>query len=195
MANKLIPDDLITTISDFKKETEGFVNISGKEYALVSTKVAVLRRNLGAKLKINTEIVSVDNDRVVVKATGMIGDQVIATGHAEEKRNANFINKQSALENCETSAVGRMCSFLGISNDSIASAEEVSIAIEQSSNKMKSVLEELQKVSHAGNYQQWLANNKQFLAELKAKNPIAYAGFMENFTTIKNQLKTKGVLQ
>jgi len=30
---------------------------------------------------------------------------------------------------------------------------------------------------------------------LKSKNPIGYQGFMEQFTSIKNQLKSKGVLQ
>ena len=113
----------------------------------------------------------------------------------EEDRKASRINSTSALENAETSAVGRMAAFLGVTNDNIASAEEVSLAIEQQDKKLQAAMKELKAVSHAGSYQQWLTNYKTFLAELKSKNPIGYQGFMEQFTSIKNQLKSKGVLQ
>ena len=186
MASKIIPDDLITTINDFKSTSNGqMINIHGKEYATVAHRVAVLRRNLGAKLSITTEVVSITDNKVVVKATG----------HAEEDRKASRINTTSALENAETSAVGRMAAFLGVTNDNIASAEEVSLAIEQQDKKLQAAMKELKAVSHAGSYQQWLTNYKTFLAELKSKNPIGYQGFMEQFTSIKNQLKSKGVLQ
>ena len=59
--NTIIPDDLITTINDFKKSKNGsMINIHGKEYATVAHRVAVLRRNLGAKAKIETEVISID---------------------------------------------------------------------------------------------------------------------------------------
>ena len=99
------------------------------------------------------------------------------------------------MENCETSAVGRALAFCGITNDSIASAEEVAAAIEQQSKEIQQALKDLEAVSHAGNFQQWLTNNKSMLANLKAQNPVSYQGFMEKFTVIKNQLKQKGVLQ
>src|ERR1700732_370789 len=51
----------------------------------------------------------------------------LAVAHAEEYRAASEINQTSALENCETSALGRALAFLGYgSANSIASAEEVS---------------------------------------------------------------------
>src|SRR5258708_7636420 len=50
----------------------------------------------------------------------------LASAHAEEYRHASEINATSALENCETSALGPALAFLGYgSADSIASAEEV----------------------------------------------------------------------
>ncbi len=92
--NTIIPDDLITTINDFKKSKNGqMINIHGKEYATVAHRIAVLRRNLGAKAKIETEIVSIDKDTVVCKATISINDVVVATGHAEEKRTASRISQ------------------------------------------------------------------------------------------------------
>ena len=195
-AKTIIPDDLILCINDFKKSLNGqTISIHGKDYATVALRLAVLRRNLGARAKIETEIVSIDQTTVVCKATVSINGTVIATGLAEEKRTASRINQTSALENCETSAVGRALAFCGITNDSIASAEEVAAAIEQQSNQIQQALKDLEAVSHAGNFQQWLTNNKSMLSNLKAQNPVSYQGFMEKFTVIKNQLKQKGVLQ
>ena len=196
MVSKIIPDDLITTINDFKKSLNGqTISIHGKDYATVALRLAVARRNLGAKLKIETEIVSIDKDVVVVKAIVTIAGNVIATGLAEERRSASRINQTSALENCETSAVGRALAVCGITNDSIASAEEVAAAIEQQDQKLQSALKSLEGISHAGNFQKWISDNKTFLADLKAKNPVSYGAFLEKFTSIKNQLKSKGVLQ
>ena len=170
------------------------ISIHGKEYATVPHRVAVVRRNLGAKLQIHTEIISIDKDTVVMKASGVIGGNVIATGHAEEKRSASRINQTSALENCETSAVGRMLAFVGITNDSIASAEEVSSAIEQSDKKIQAALTDLKAVSHVGNYKEWLSKNKPFLSDLKNNNPLSYQAFMEKFTSVKSNLQSKGVI-
>jgi hypothetical protein len=51
---------------------------------------------------------------------------VLSQAHAEEYRAASEINATSALENCETSALGRALAFIGYgSANSIASAEEV----------------------------------------------------------------------
>ena len=66
-----------------------------------------------------------------------------------------------------------MAAFLGVTNDNIASAEEVSLAIEQQDKKLQAAMKELKAVSHAGSYQQWLTNYKTFLAELKSKNQLA----------------------
>jgi len=193
--NTIIPDDIISTINDFKRSKNGsMISIHGKEYATVPHRVAVVRRNLGAKLQILTEIISIDKDTVVMKASGVIGGNVIATGHAEEKRSASRINQTSALENCETSAVGRMLAFVGITNDSIASAEEVSSAIEQSDKKIQAALTDLKAVSHAGNYKEWLSKNKPFLSDLKNNNPLSYQAFMEKFTSVKSNLQSKGVI-
>ena len=193
---KIVPDDLILCINDFKRSLNGqTINVMGKDYATVALRLAVARRNLGARLNIATEVMHNDKETCVVKATVSINDKIVATGLAEEKKNASRINQTSALENCETSAVGRALAFCGMTNDKIASAEEVSAAIEQQSKKVQEVLKSLQSVSHLGNYQKWITDNKTFLADLKWNNPLSYDSFMKEFASIKSQLKSKGVLQ
>ena len=193
---KIVPDDLILCINDFKRSLNGqTINVMGKDYATVALRLAVARRNLGARLNIATEVMHNDKETCVVKATVSINDKIVATGLAEEKKNASRINQTSALENCETSAVGRALAFCGMTNDKIASAEEVSAAIEQQSKKVQEVLKSLQSVSHLRNYQKWITDNKSFLADLKWNNPMSYDSFMKEFASIKSQLKSKGVLQ
>ena len=52
--------------------------------------------------------------------------EIYYTGYAAERDNTGFVNKTSALENCETSAVGRALAFAGFGGDfAIASKEEV----------------------------------------------------------------------
>ena len=54
------------------------------------------------------------------------------TGYAYEMVGSSQINKTSALENCETSSVGRALGFLNIGIDgSMATAEEIANAIHQ----------------------------------------------------------------
>lgn len=195
---KLVPDDLITTITDFKNKLgdKGVtVDIHGKEYATVAPRVGIARQNLGAKLQIVTEVISANSDTVVMKATGLIGGNVIATGHAEEQRAASRINKTSAMENAETSAIGRMLAFLGMTNDNIASAEEVSAAIEQQDPKIQQVLKELEAVSHQGSYEKWITNNEKFMKDLNKNNPLVYKEFVMKFTEIKINLIRKGVIK
>lgn len=193
--NKLKNEDiLIKTISDFKQTADGqMIDIHGKDYATVAHRLAIFRRNLGSRARIETLILDRDKETVAVKAIISIDNQIIATGMAEEKRTSSRINQTSALENCETSAVGRALAMCGITNDKIASAEEVAAAIEQQDIKIQSAITALKAVSHSGNYQEWLTNHKTFLADLKSKNPISYKKFVEQFNETKNQLKTKGV--
>ena len=119
--------------------------------------------NLGSKLSIQTELVSADENTVIMKASVFIDDKLIATGYAEENRKASRINQTSALENAETSACGRALAFCGITNDNIASADEVSAAIEQQDKKIQTALKALNAISHAGNFQKWISDNKTFL--------------------------------
>ena len=190
-----IKDKLVQAVNEFKKSLDGqTISIHGKSYATVSLRIAIARRVLGTALDIITKIVHMDKDSVVTQTDIFIDDKHVATGHAEEKRNASKINQTSALENSETSSCGRALAFLGFISDGIASAEEVSTAIMQQDKKIQQALKDLEAVSHKGSYQEWLSKNKSMLGELKIKNPIAYTTFMEDFQVHKTNLQTKGVI-
>jgi hypothetical protein len=110
---------------------EGHVNIHGKEYATVAYRVAVFRK-ANPHYGLITEIIDNTENRVVVKAT--ITEEtgrILATGHGEEFRSASQINRTSAMENCETSAIGRALASLGYGGTEFASANEVQNAIHQ----------------------------------------------------------------
>ena len=160
----------------------------------MSTRLAYARRVLGSLLDLKTTIIHHDDKKVIVQVDAYISDIHVSTGISEEYRGFSKINQTSALENAETSAVGRALAFLGFANDSVASAEEVSTAIEQQDRQLQTALQELEKVSHPGNYQAWLTNHKTMLQKIKTDNPIAYGKFQERFTELKSTLETKGVL-
>ena len=62
----------------------------------------------------------------------------IATGHAHEVIGASNINRTSALEVCETSAVGRALALAGWAGQQIASAEEVGRAQKRATERKPS---------------------------------------------------------
>ncbi len=111
---------------------EGTVNIHGKDYLTVAKRVKDFRDSVGHDLSLETEIVEANETIVVMKA--VIREKsgfVLATGHAEEVRASSKINSTSALENCETSAIGRALASLGFGGTEFASANEVQNAIAQ----------------------------------------------------------------
>ena len=106
--------------------------IKGKDYVEVNKRVMAFRQ-LEPNGSIITEIVSLENEMCVIKATITNEEgRIISTGLAYEKETSSYINKTSYIENCETSAVGRALGFLGIGIDtSIASVEEMNNALHQ----------------------------------------------------------------
>lgn len=118
------------------------ISIKGKQYATVDARVCAFWE-LYPQGSITTELLADEDGRCMFKATVWDGPTIVATGHAYEVKGSSNINKTSYIENCETSAVGRALGFLGIgSNGSIASADEVSNAIEQQED-MRDPAEEL----------------------------------------------------
>lgn len=118
----------------------GIVTIDGKEYKTVAKRVDEFRKEHKQELGIQTNLVSIDERTVVIKAE-IINKEgfVIATGYAEEDRQSSQINETSALENCETSAIGRALANFGLAGGEYASADEVAQAISQQNQPKKTV--------------------------------------------------------
>ncbi|WP_434658245.1 hypothetical protein [Sulfurimonas sp. NW9] len=106
------------------------IDIKGKSYTQVSIRLAVFRKFF-PDASISTVIIHDDEQRVVIQAKIKIGDQIISTGFAEEYRGDGWINATSALENAETSSIGRALAGLSLSGNEYASSFEVSNAIAQ----------------------------------------------------------------
>ena len=113
------------------------VKIHGKEYITVDERVEMFHE-LYPNGMIVTTLLKVEDSQILFKATAtpdIDKPERFYTGHAEEVVGSSQINKTSAVENCETSAVGRCLGFLNIGLvGSIATADEVNNAIHQQEN-------------------------------------------------------------
>ena len=87
--------------------------MSLEDYEPVAVRLARLLETLRSR-DIDPRVVTVmlsepGSDVCVFRAELWIGTALMATGHAEEVRNQGNVNRTSHVENCETSALGRMC--------------------------------------------------------------------------------------
>lgn len=113
------------------------IDIKGKKYVLVSDRIIYFNETYPDG-SITTELVSdPESDSVIVKATiypvdkhiDSAGNDRRFTGYSQAIKGDGFINKTAALENAETSAVGRALAMMGIGViDSVASVDEINKA-------------------------------------------------------------------
>lgn len=123
MSNKIL--DAMGLVNEFHNK-HGITQHGGKKYTQVVHRMEAFRTVFGLECGVDTEVLVDDGQRVVVKA--IITNQngiVIGSGMAEEIRGKGHVNKTSALENCETSAVGRALASIGLSGGEYASANEM----------------------------------------------------------------------
>ena len=110
--------------------SDGIVVIGGKEYLTVAKRLVDFREKHPA-YTIKTKLLEA-GELVRIKASILDEDgRLLATGTAEEVRGEGKVNGTSAVENCETSAIGRALAVMGLTGSHIASAEEVERALEQ----------------------------------------------------------------
>ena len=123
MSNKIF--DAMALVQEYSKK-HGVTQRGGKVYTQVVHRMEAFRQVFGTEFGVDTKILVDDGHRVVVKAiiTNESGI-VIGSGMAEEIRGEGHVNKTSALENCETSAVGRALASIGLSGGEYASANEM----------------------------------------------------------------------
>ena len=164
----------------------GKEKIHNKDYTTVPLRVEVFRTNFNYEdIKSTPNVfthLKIFPDRVISKTylaqkidvqineegqelASMSG--VMAVGTAEEMRNSSNINKTSAVENAETSSVGRMLANLGLHGGSYASFEEVDNAI---SNQKIISIEEAKKKKSKDKTQDWTDFKNKLFDNLKKIN-------------------------
>jgi len=108
------------------------INIKGKAYVTVNERIKYFREHFDG-YGLETELIECTFEGCLMRA--VIRNEsgaIVATGFAREERadKSSPVNKTSYVENCETSAWGRALANFGIGvDDSVASADEVAIAI------------------------------------------------------------------
>jgi hypothetical protein len=191
------------------------VNIKGKPYVTVNERLKHIAANFQYSIKSDFTYYP-ERKMWVVKASLSLfrdGVECTYTGLAQEIESENYkeVNFSSALENAETSAVGRACAMAGIGIDGgIASADEVNKALardevgEESRLYLITLLEnttyeERQKETLAhrinnllskADYEKALANLQ--MNQIEDKDRIAM-GMAYNQSDIKKTLKSKGI--
>lgn len=107
----------------------------GKKYTMVVDRLNAFRQTFGLSLSVTTHLIENDGQRVVMKALIKNGDTTIGSGYAEEVRGDSNVNKTSALENAETSAIGRALASIGLAGGEYASGDEI-VAVERKEKAM-----------------------------------------------------------
>ena len=126
---------VMAAVNDINK-SHGVTQRGGKKYTEVAKRVEAFRTHFGLQYGITTNIIIDDGIRVLIKAqiydlsnpSVPVGEgyaeEIRGVGHFEkgDKRN---INTAAAIENCETSAIGRALATLGLHGGQYASADEL----------------------------------------------------------------------
>ena len=118
-------------------EKEKPVPQKGKKYYTVASRHKVfIKHSKDDRPTINTDIIPelCDDKRVAVKCT-IDCDAGKYTGLAMEEFSFGYVNKTSALENAETSALGRALASFGLHGSEFCSADELTNAILNKDNK------------------------------------------------------------
>ena len=184
-------DQLISAVNAMSQlDDKNKVDIKGKKYAEVHTRVQAFRQAYGQDGKILTNIHVADEERVLAETTiHVIVDgtwRKIANDFAEEYRGVGMVNKTSALENCITSSIGRALSACGLSGGNYASFEEVDHAMNGKAEskpvkkKAKKESKELNKLSDADEIT--TAEQAKLFAEGFIKYSVFHDSNIESFT-------------
>lgn len=202
-------------IKDLQKKINeaevGKVDIKGKEYSTVPLRLELFRSHMTAEdiLPLNNVFTRVDitDEKVVTRAYLAEEIDVIinedgfecvsmknvkATGTAEEIRNAHNINKTSAVENGETSALGRLIGNLGVHGGQMASANEVLDAIETGKVihliTADKLLDRMNSCKSKTEVNSLLKEHKGFLEDLKSDSETRHSEVEKEIKEIRNNL-------
>jgi len=193
------------------------VNLKGKEYSMVASRLEIFRKHFGFRYGIVEEILVDDGKRVLIQTRIYDRDKPeipIGVGHAEEIRGSSLVNKTSAVENCSTSSLGRaLAAAAALHGGEMASVNEIEKAqnneknIEEKQTKTDDEIkdksndqEKWQKITE--NYlrnidemksqsmcMHWFNNNKDVLKNMKAIVPRMYGEIEEHYQKKLNSLQ------
>ena len=146
------------------------IDIKGKKYVLIADRVLAFNEMYPNGSIITCLKSDIDSERVVFEAIILPDTKNpsrIFKAHSQAIWGDGYINKTSALENAETSAVGRALALMGIGIiDSIASADEIRKA------------EQTEQIQESN----WRAKFLKSCEEIKPKlEPGAYERILEDF--------------
>lgn len=168
--------DLIKAMAEVNdlNRTHGVVQRGGKKYTEVFVRVEAFRKAFGTNMGIETNIVDDNGQRVIVQAVIKNKDgMIIGSGYAEEIRGSSNVNKTSAIENCETSAIGRALASIGLHGGSYASANELVAA-----KRKEQAIDETQVQTNGmpqnqGEWVAWCKNLTEQYQAAKSKRELA----------------------
>lgn len=107
------------------------------DYTMVKDRVLWLDKNKAGEYSIKTKHWYYPEQRTWVVKARLLVDSQEYNGHAQEVESDDpkLVNFASALENCETSAIGRACAAYGLGiEESYASGDEIQKAQNRGSN-------------------------------------------------------------
>jgi hypothetical protein len=168
--------DLIKAMAEVNdlNRTHGVTQRGGKKYTEVFVRVEAFRKAFGTDMGIETNIVDDNGQRVIVQAVIKNKDgMIIGSGYAEEIRGSSNVNKTSAIENCETSAIGRALASIGLHGGSYASANELVAA-----KRKEQAIDETQAQTNGmpqnqGEWVAWCKNLTEQYQAAKSKRELA----------------------
>lgn len=160
-----------------KQLTDKAIKFKGSDYVQVKDRVLYLADEYEWRYSIQTEYEYFESSKMwVVKATLTIWDKEhkefsTFNGLAQEIEWTSFINKTSALENAETSAIGRACAMAWIGViDSIASIDEINKATNRSAVKSETIdIDWFEKAKQSTKFMLECLDEEDFIWKIKNK--------------------------
>jgi hypothetical protein len=165
-------DQLQAAMQEIGKLNEsGVVTRGNKKYTTVAVRVEVFRKYF-PDYSINTRVTVDDGKRVIVVAEVFApgSDRPISTGIAEEIRGSSNVNKTSAVENGETSAIGRALANLGLHGGEFASDFEIEVAaLKDATMDMNEAIEQAREKAEDAAMEELRQENENFPDDLDAE--------------------------
>ena len=167
--------EVMAAVNDLN-ESHGVTQRGGKKYTEVAKRVEAFRKHFGFKYGITTDIIIDDGKRVVIKSK--IFDLVNSTipvgeGYAEEIRGSSNVNKTSAIENCETSAIGRALASCGLHGGQYASMDEIIKADRNDKAIDNNALKEKPKQESKVDWTLYIAKQQEAITKMKTLTALS----------------------